>query len=89
MTVSIQDAESLNGDKQFSHQETLPSYIHDDKTKDWNDTAVKAMVATTNSELTMTVWEAFKLYKQAVGWSLIVSAAVIMEGYDTALLGAL
>jgi MFS transporter, SP family, general alpha glucoside:H+ symporter len=89
MTVSIQDAESLNGDKEVIHQESLPSYVHGEKPKDWNDTAVKAMVATTDSEHTMTGWEAFRLYKKAVGWSLIVSAAVIMEGYDTALLGAL
>lgn len=42
--------------------------------------------AATDSEVNMPVWEALKLHKRAVGWSLLLSTAVIMEGYDTTLI---
>lgn len=44
--------------------------------------------AATNREHNMTVREAFRLYPKAVCFSLIFSTAIIMEGYDTALLGS-
>lgn len=39
------------------------------------------------AEKDMTVREALKAYKKAVLWSLTISTCVIMEGYDTNLLG--
>lgn len=42
----------------------------------------------TDREHDMTVRECFKLYPKAIAFSLIFSTAVIMEGYDTALLGS-
>jgi SP family general alpha glucoside:H+ symporter-like MFS transporter len=42
----------------------------------------------TNREHRMTVRDAFKLYPKAIAFSLIFSTAIIMEGYDTALLGS-
>jgi SP family general alpha glucoside:H+ symporter-like MFS transporter len=44
--------------------------------------------ASTEKEHSMTLWQALKLYPKAVGWSLLLSTAIIMEGYDTALLGS-
>jgi SP family general alpha glucoside:H+ symporter-like MFS transporter len=32
-------------------------------------------------------WEAAKAYPQAIGWALVMALCVIMEGYDTSLLG--
>lgn len=40
-------------------------------------------------EQSMTFLSAVKLYPKAVGWSLVLSMALIMEGYDTALLKSL
>jgi SP family general alpha glucoside:H+ symporter-like MFS transporter len=40
-------------------------------------------------ELNMGLWDAVKLYPNAVGWSILLSTAVIMEGYDVVLLGSL
>ncbi len=37
----------------------------------------------------MTLLQALKLYPKAVFWSLVMSTAVIMEGYDTKLIGTL
>lgn len=41
----------------------------------------------TNYETTMAIGTAFKLYRKGVMWSLLMSTAIIMEGYDTILLG--
>jgi SP family general alpha glucoside:H+ symporter-like MFS transporter len=38
-------------------------------------------------EHAMTISQGFKLYPKAVGWSILLSTAVIMEGYDTMLVG--
>lgn len=38
-------------------------------------------------EKEMTTLQALKIYKKAVLWSLAISGVVIMEGYDTNLLG--
>ena len=40
-------------------------------------------------EQQMTLWQALKLYPKAVGWSMLLSSTLIMEGYDLALLGSL
>jgi SP family general alpha glucoside:H+ symporter-like MFS transporter len=40
-------------------------------------------------EKSMTLVQAIKLYPKAVGWSVVLSSALIMEGYDLALLGSL
>jgi SP family general alpha glucoside:H+ symporter-like MFS transporter len=40
-----------------------------------------------DAEKQMTLWQAIKLYPRAVAWSVGISAALIMEGYDTALMG--
>ncbi|KZO95967.1 putative maltose permease [Calocera viscosa TUFC12733] len=36
----------------------------------------------------MSLGDAFRLYPKAIGWSMLLSTAVIMEGYDTNLLGS-
>lgn len=38
------------------------------------------------NEQEQTILEAFKQYPKAVGWSLLLSTAVVMEGYDTVLI---
>jgi MFS transporter, SP family, general alpha glucoside:H+ symporter len=43
----------------------------------------------TAQEHELTFLQAIKLYPKAVGWSVILSAALIMEGYDTKLIGSL
>lgn len=40
-------------------------------------------------EKQMSLLRAIKLYPKAVGWSVVLSSALIMEGYDLALLGSL
>lgn len=42
-----------------------------------------------DSEHRMTLWQAIKTYPKAVGWSVLLSSTLIMEGYDLALVGNL
>lgn len=44
--------------------------------------------AATTKEHSMTLWQGLKLYPKAIGWSVIFSAAIIMEGYDVVLMGS-
>ncbi|ORX40328.1 general substrate transporter [Kockovaella imperatae] len=39
-------------------------------------------------EHSLTVWQSIKTYKAAVGWAAAASLSIVMEGYDTALLGS-
>lgn len=49
---------------------------------------VKDAEEATHEEHNMSVWQAAKNYPNAVLFSLVFSFAIIMEGYDTALLGS-
>lgn len=50
--------------------------------------ASEAKVAA-EAEHHMTLWQAIKTYPKAIGWSVLLSTTLIMEGYDLALLGNL
>lgn len=40
----------------------------------------------TEKERKMTLWQGIKLYPKAVGWSVLISTCIAMEGYDISLL---
>ncbi|KAL4864798.1 hypothetical protein BDV12DRAFT_205541 [Aspergillus spectabilis] len=68
--------------------------IHDDtlvqmseKIPNFLETMARARRAS-EFEHNLTNWEAIRLYPKAIACSLILSLAIIMEGYDTALLGS-
>ncbi|KAL3476210.1 general substrate transporter [Aspergillus californicus] len=44
--------------------------------------------AALDKEHNMTLWEALKIYRKAVAWSILFSCAIIMEGYDVVLIGS-
>lgn len=54
--------------------------------QDWSEITQDAKEATA-AEHSTTFWQGIKLYRKAAFWSFIVSMTIIMEGYDTALLG--
>ena len=54
----------------------------------WEATLEDAEAANTH-EHALTVRQALKAYPWAIMWSLIVSMSIIMEGYDTILIGSL
>lgn len=56
--------------------------------RDHGVVAVEAKQAS-DKEHQMSLFRAIKLYPKAIGWSVLVSSTIIMEGYDLALLGNL
>lgn len=42
----------------------------------------------TQHEHQMSLWQGIRTYRKAVFWSVIVSSSIIMEGYDTTLIGS-
>lgn len=56
------------------------------------DTAFATIVddaqAATAKEHSMSLWKGLRLYPKAVGWSILLSTAIVMEGYDVVLLGS-
>lgn len=40
----------------------------------------------TEKEHQMSLWQGLKLYPKAIGWSLLISTCIAMEGYDVCLL---
>lgn len=54
----------------------------------WEDILDEAQAANAH-EHALTVRQALKSYPWAVAWSLVVSLSIIMEGYDTILIGSL
>ena len=40
----------------------------------------------TEKEHKMTLWQGIKLYPKAIGWSVLISTCIVMEGYDVCLL---
>jgi SP family general alpha glucoside:H+ symporter-like MFS transporter len=42
----------------------------------------------TQAEHNLSLWQGVKTYRKAVFWSVVVSASIIMEGYDTTLIGS-
>ena len=43
--------------------------------------------AATDKEHSMTLLQGIKLYPKAVGWSMLISLCIAMEGFDLCLLG--
>lgn len=40
----------------------------------------------TAKEQSMTLLEGIKLYPKAIGWSVLISTCIVMEGYDVSLI---
>jgi len=53
------------------------------------DYVAKDAAAATQAEVSMTLWEGLRLYPKAVGWSILLSTCIIMEGFDVVLITSL
>jgi SP family general alpha glucoside:H+ symporter-like MFS transporter len=51
-----------------------------------NDQLAIDAIQATAKEHDMTLWQAIRLYPKAIGWSIFLSTAIIMEGYDVVLM---
>ncbi|KPM36170.1 Maltose permease MAL31 [Neonectria ditissima] len=68
-------------------QKTMDAHHHEE-TVDAKVLVSEAKVAA-DAEHNMSLWQAAKTYPKAIGWSVLLSTTLIMEGYDLALLGNL
>jgi SP family general alpha glucoside:H+ symporter-like MFS transporter len=78
-----------------SHGETLEVHVDDEQFRKMSvvnpgiaaiaEDAAKAAEA----EQTQGLWKGLKLYKKAAGWSILLSCAIIMEGFDIVLIANL
>ncbi|KAF1961259.1 maltose permease MAL61 [Byssothecium circinans] len=59
---------------------------HSSATKLAADKVVSDARLATENEHSMSLWQGLKLYPKAVGWSLLISTCIAMEGYDVCLL---
>jgi SP family general alpha glucoside:H+ symporter-like MFS transporter len=80
-------ADDKTEDRDAAHVE----YRHSDvetgaKNLAWKTTVEEAQAANIN-EHTMTIRQALRSYPWALIWALIISMSIIMEGYDTILIG--
>ncbi|KAF2471131.1 maltose permease MAL61 [Lindgomyces ingoldianus] len=57
----------------LTHSNAMDKVIHNAK-------------SATDKEHKMTLWQGIKLYPKAVGWSVLISTCIAMEGYDVCLL---
>lgn len=72
----ITDAEAKGAAIEDGQQEKLPTRVA--LTSDAKDA--------TDKEHRMTLWQAIRLYPKAIGWSILLSTAIVMEGYDVVLM---
>ncbi|KZT59957.1 raffinose family of oligosaccharides transporter [Calocera cornea HHB12733] len=74
--------------RQTSHLEGTQSHEHLQREASSFSGIVNDAAAATAAEHQMTFAQAVRLYPKAIGWSILLSTAVVMEGYDTNLLGS-
>ncbi|KAJ5890383.1 uncharacterized protein N7473_006611 [Penicillium subrubescens] len=81
----MEKPEAVNFEAVCEEGATLHKIGSDDM---WTQTALTAVARDYDQkEKTMLVMQAIRYYKKAIFWSLIISMCVIMEGFDTNLLG--
>ena len=52
-----------------------------------NSVVIRNAKSATDKEHQMSLWQGLRLYPKAVGWSMIISLCIAMEGFDLCLLG--
>lgn len=73
-----------NGDP--GHPLYFPNKDHLDASSKAMDDVVHNAQRATEKEHKMSLWQGVKLYPKAVGWSILISTCICMEGYDVCLL---
>ena len=72
----------------ISHVEANGNFDRSWRDEKWGDHSLSvAAQDVADQEKEMTIWQAVQANPMAIFWSLVISTCVIMEGYDTNLLG--
>ena len=76
---------SIHGEEKYGEEKDLGgNALHATTSVSEKEVSEEARLAT-SKEHNLTVRQGIKAYKKAIGWSILLSSAVIMEGYDTIL----
>jgi SP family general alpha glucoside:H+ symporter-like MFS transporter len=75
--AEVQPARLAPAADDFAHGQSDPSKTHHN--------IIESARAAAAKEQSMTLWQGLKLYPKAVGWSLLISTCIAMEGYDISL----
>jgi SP family general alpha glucoside:H+ symporter-like MFS transporter len=90
MAITAASDEKINLDteagKSFAHNVHVEHMDGLKNAEGWDQLRADA-IAAEEAEHALTLKESFKLYPTAIFWSFAMSLVIIMEGYDTALLG--
>lgn len=73
------DPENMHGERESQTAQSL----------DTNEEEIREAQDATDQEHELTFWKAVRKYPKAIGWSVLLSTAVVMEGYDLLLMGNL
>ncbi|KAL1953571.1 hypothetical protein VTO42DRAFT_2598 [Malbranchea cinnamomea] len=77
------------GSRDPAHDAEKQSTTHDDPPlKQVTADVLHGAAQATAKEHRMSLWDGIRLYPKAIGWSLLISTAIIMEGYDITLIGS-
>ena len=72
----------------ISHVEANGNFDRSWRDEKWGDRSLSvAAQDVASQEKEMSIWQAIQANPMAIFWSLVISTCVIMEGYDTNLLG--
>ncbi|KAF2015349.1 maltose permease MAL61 [Aaosphaeria arxii CBS 175.79] len=66
--------------------QTVDANVHRSDSVTAMDKVLVNAKAATEKEQNMSLWQGLKLYPKAVGWSVLISTCIVMEGYDKCLL---
>jgi SP family general alpha glucoside:H+ symporter-like MFS transporter len=64
----------------------VPFDVRGDERKKAADKVINDARLATEKEHSMSLWQGMKLYPKAIGWSVLISTCIVMEGYDVCLL---
>lgn len=74
--------------RELNHVEAGNNFDRSWRDENWGDRKLSiAAQDEAHDEKSMTTWQAIRAQPAAIAWSLAISTCVIMEGYDTNLLG--
>ncbi|KAK7426214.1 hypothetical protein QQZ08_007243 [Neonectria magnoliae] len=86
--MTIEPTAPIMADTKITAVQKTTDALHHEEAVDAKVLVSEAKVAA-DAEHNMSLWQAAKTYPKAIGWSVLLSTTLIMEGYDLALLGNL
>ncbi|KFY55620.1 hypothetical protein V496_06942 [Pseudogymnoascus sp. VKM F-4515 (FW-2607)] len=88
MATGSHDANPQAADADAAHvDDSAVTRLAEKQTSGFADLVEDAQIGTAK-EQQMSIMQALKLYPKAIGWSVLLSTAIIMEGYDVVLMGS-